>query len=271
MNKTVNKKVFLTGIIALTICGVTSMTAQVGINTETPKTTLDIVSDTAVASGGQHGQGFRLIDDNQNSGRVLTSNTDGVGTWEDPPFAYTPVPPTNYTDSLIWPNNNLEFSQIHSLKDSVGNPYYIAFPDYGTYFVSLEFKQTVNLNPDSIKAINGIVQIRPTPYVTRANDWAGVTPNLRFTGEYEVYAVKANTISSLTTIDLRYIVNQMIQVTPQTGLKGYLTLQLLVLSNSGSQYLKQGSAIVSTYILNFGANPQTSGGAFVKVSNVVGS
>ena len=79
-------KVFLMGIIALA-CGVTSMTAQVGINTEKPKTTLDIVGDTAVASGGQHGQGFRLIDGNQAAGKVLTSDDDGVGSWQLAPLS----------------------------------------------------------------------------------------------------------------------------------------------------------------------------------------
>ena len=50
-----SNKVFLTGIIALTICGVTSMTAQVGINTETPKATLEVVAKDTLSAATAEG------------------------------------------------------------------------------------------------------------------------------------------------------------------------------------------------------------------------
>jgi len=73
------KKFFKLGAIALTMSSAAlNVNAQVGINTESPKTTLDIVQrDTATVKG----KGFRLIDGNQNSGFVLTSDAAGVGTW----------------------------------------------------------------------------------------------------------------------------------------------------------------------------------------------
>ena len=74
-----SNKVFLTGIIALTICGVTSMTAQVGINTEKPTTSLDIVQPD---STNNPGHGFRLRDGNEDAGKVLTSDVGGTGTWK---------------------------------------------------------------------------------------------------------------------------------------------------------------------------------------------
>jgi len=68
------------GAIALTMSSAAlNVNAQVGINTENPKTTLDIVQrDTATVKG----KGFRLVDGNQYRGYVLTSDSIGVGTWE---------------------------------------------------------------------------------------------------------------------------------------------------------------------------------------------
>ena len=79
-----SKKVFLMGIIALE-CGVTTLTAQVGINTETPKTTLDIVQKDKTTPG----QGFRLDDGNEYANYVLTTAADGTATWK--PAAITMI------------------------------------------------------------------------------------------------------------------------------------------------------------------------------------
>jgi hypothetical protein len=71
------KKIILT--IAMAIIAFATASAQVGVNTDSPKTTLDIVQkDTATVKG----KGFRLIDGNELAGRVLISDDDGVGTWQ---------------------------------------------------------------------------------------------------------------------------------------------------------------------------------------------
>jgi hypothetical protein len=71
-----NKKTFLAAaLIAATVVGIN---AQVGINTDAPKTTLDIVQPDQMVKG----QGFRLDDGNQVDGKVLTSDDDGIGTWK---------------------------------------------------------------------------------------------------------------------------------------------------------------------------------------------
>jgi hypothetical protein len=72
-----NKKTFLTAaLIAATAMGIN---AQVGINTDSPTATLDIIQMDKATNPGH---GFRLDDGNQAAGKILTSDTDGVGTWE---------------------------------------------------------------------------------------------------------------------------------------------------------------------------------------------
>ncbi|GHT18275.1 hypothetical protein FACS189429_4480 [Bacteroidia bacterium] len=72
------RKVFLTaGIIAL-LSGA-ALNAQVGINTETPQTTLDIVQADKTTNKGH---GFRLADGNEGTGKYLVSDANGVGTWQ---------------------------------------------------------------------------------------------------------------------------------------------------------------------------------------------
>ncbi|WP_123906609.1 hypothetical protein [Chryseobacterium sp. MYb7] len=56
--------------------GFSSIYSQVGINTETPKATLDVVAK-------ETGKGFRLEDGNQGNNKVLMSDADGIGTWKD--------------------------------------------------------------------------------------------------------------------------------------------------------------------------------------------
>jgi hypothetical protein len=71
------KEILTFGMAAMAALGAA---AQVGVNTETPKTTLDIVQTDTLTVG--KGKGFRLIDGNQAEGRILTSDADGVGTWK---------------------------------------------------------------------------------------------------------------------------------------------------------------------------------------------
>jgi hypothetical protein len=71
-----NRKTFLTA--ALIAATVTGINAQVGINTDVPKATLDIVQPDQTVKG----KGFRLDDGNQAAGKILTSDADGTGTWK---------------------------------------------------------------------------------------------------------------------------------------------------------------------------------------------
>ena len=74
------KNVFLTGFAAL-MCGVTTLTAQVGINTEKPATTLDIEQTDSTTNPGH---GLKLADGTQGTGKVITSDANGVGDWQYP-------------------------------------------------------------------------------------------------------------------------------------------------------------------------------------------
>ncbi|MDR1653870.1 MAG: hypothetical protein LBS01_09560 [Prevotellaceae bacterium] len=72
------KSILILGLTALMSSG-QSLFAQVGINTDTPKTTLDIVQkDTATVKG----RGFRLVDGNERETFALMCDADGVGTWK---------------------------------------------------------------------------------------------------------------------------------------------------------------------------------------------
>ncbi|MDR1652266.1 MAG: hypothetical protein LBS01_01195 [Prevotellaceae bacterium] len=71
------KGILILGVLAL-MSGGQSLSAQVGINTDAPKTTLDIVQkDTATVKG----KGFRLVDGNERKDFALMCDSDGVGTW----------------------------------------------------------------------------------------------------------------------------------------------------------------------------------------------
>jgi chitodextrinase len=73
-----NKKTFLTAaLFAATM--MTGINAQVGINTDSPTTTLDIIQTDKATNPGH---GFRLDDGNQGGGKILTSDANGTGTWQ---------------------------------------------------------------------------------------------------------------------------------------------------------------------------------------------
>ncbi|MDR1652946.1 MAG: hypothetical protein LBS01_04740 [Prevotellaceae bacterium] len=57
------------------------LNAQVGINTENPQATLDVVQKDKTVPG----QAIRIDDGNQGAGKVLTSDADGVGSWQELP------------------------------------------------------------------------------------------------------------------------------------------------------------------------------------------
>jgi len=79
----INKKLILSGIIALTMSGAAlKVSAQVGINTDNPQVQgLHIVQKD---KGTNQGHGFILDDGNQADGKVLTSDANGIGTWKLP-------------------------------------------------------------------------------------------------------------------------------------------------------------------------------------------
>ena len=72
------KKIFLSLLLATVIFVPAHLGAQVTIGSvEPPQATLDIRGNPE-----ERGQGFRLVDGNQSSGRVLTAvGNDGMGTW----------------------------------------------------------------------------------------------------------------------------------------------------------------------------------------------
>ena len=77
------KNYFLTLLLAAMMCVPFTASAQVTIgSTELPEAMLDI---RAYPEMDERGQGFRLVDGNQASGRVLTAVcNDGFGTWQTP-------------------------------------------------------------------------------------------------------------------------------------------------------------------------------------------
>ncbi|MDR1653579.1 MAG: hypothetical protein LBS01_08050 [Prevotellaceae bacterium] len=96
-----NKSILILGFLAL-MSGGQSLSAQVGINTDTPKTTLDIVQkDTATVKG----RGFRLVDGNERETFALVCDADGVGTWKQ---ITTPVIFGNIVNKTI----NFPFKKI---------------------------------------------------------------------------------------------------------------------------------------------------------------
>ena len=272
--------------------------AQVTIGSgDLPQATLDIIGDTATV----HGEAFRLIDGNQKAGKVLTCQENGVGTWKEPLLTYTPIPTAVSTININTSSINSEslysdctitnsstsplFKTIGSrhfslkllLTTTDGTPYSIDFPDYGTYFVSLEIK--MNLPNVLFRDItcdhfpSAILQLRATPSLL---DWNANTPDKRFTGQYEVHAQFGSTE---TRADFRFAMNQMIQVTEETGLKGYLMSQIIFTSypegmaNHTDVPLPSATTplTITTYIGNNADTiyPQASGGAFVKMAEIM--
>ena len=296
------KNVFLTGIIALA-CGVTSMTAQVGINTDEPSNKgLHIVQSGDTTGTANHGQAFRLEDGNQGEGKVLTSDASGNATWKAPLLTYTPTPSAVSTTIITTPSISSDalrsscdsvttsaspnylpiggntFKFYFPLTNTDGSIYTIDFPQTGTYFVSMQLNLiVVNLPITSIDVndyLYAIVQLKPTSSVL---DWPANTPDKRFTGQYEVFAIPGNETSNQTT--LRLVVNQMIQVTETTGLKGYLQVTLNFAcypqGTANTIYVPLPSTAnpitVRTYIGNSAnpSQPQMSGGAYVRIADVI--
>ncbi|MDR1652944.1 MAG: hypothetical protein LBS01_04730 [Prevotellaceae bacterium] len=74
--------------LALKLCAlcagllfVMPLNAQVGINTDNPQATLDVVQKDKTVPG----QAIRIDDGNQAAGKVLTSDANGVGSWQIAP------------------------------------------------------------------------------------------------------------------------------------------------------------------------------------------
>ena len=297
-----NKRVFLVGFIALTMCGITSMTAQVGINTETPTNKgLHIVQSGDTTGTANHGQAFRLEDGNQGTGKVLTSDASGNATWGAPLLTYTPT--TSAFSTITITTSNVSSDALESICSAIttsvapdylpiggnlfildflltntdGSIYSIDFPQTGTYFVSLEipiFITNIALQSADINSTAYVIlQLKPTPSIL---DWSANTPDKRFTGEYEVYGTRGNGHASV--MDWRLIVNQMIQVTETTGLKGYLQVQVRFAcypqGTANKAYIPLPSTtspiIIQAYMGNNGnpTNPQVSGGAYVRISDL---
>ena len=73
------KNFIKTAAVCLLLGNTALSNAQVTIGSRAlPQATLDIIGDTL----NVHGKGFRLIDGNQSTGKVLTCRENGIGTWE---------------------------------------------------------------------------------------------------------------------------------------------------------------------------------------------
>ncbi|MDR1652945.1 MAG: hypothetical protein LBS01_04735 [Prevotellaceae bacterium] len=75
------------------------LNAQVGVNTDNPQATLDVVQKDKTVPG----QAIRIDDGNQSAGRLLTSDANGVGTW-------VALPQTTLTPTLF----NLIYYELKS-------------------------------------------------------------------------------------------------------------------------------------------------------------
>ncbi|MDR1653057.1 MAG: hypothetical protein LBS01_05310 [Prevotellaceae bacterium] len=103
------KSILTLGIIAL-MSGA-ALSAQVGINTDNPTATLDIVQKDQTLKG----KGFRLDDGNQGAGKILTSDSDGTGTWTPPtqPATWFYLPSFNITLGAIGAGKTLNLYNIY--------------------------------------------------------------------------------------------------------------------------------------------------------------
>ncbi len=110
-------KKFIYLLVGITLIVNSTAIAQgtVGINTETPKTTLDIVQPDKATNAGH---GFRLDDGNQALGRFLRSDADGIGTWQvfDFPTGYDPEPYTALDGWTITSQNLVYYGNLVTVR-----------------------------------------------------------------------------------------------------------------------------------------------------------
>ncbi len=146
--------------------GDTQANAKVGIGTNAPDTKLHISTggtDTAPIAG------FKLEDGTQGEGKVLTSDTNGVGTWRDA----TPPNPWVHIYTMTFPLEPVIKENEYYRFEKTDNWSHTDFPD-GTYELALIadangfYNLTVNL------MANGEWVISYRPDGTKATMWSTV-------------------------------------------------------------------------------------------------
>jgi len=186
--------------------------AQVGINTENPQTSLDIVQKDQSVKG----KGFRLDDGNQGDGKVLTCNDNGVGTWIIPAthaiigtkattdlvMDYQVNQTYQYTGaSITLPPGKwyIEVTQLLSLIQKNSSIYNITAEDVGWIHLSflpaqgLSSTNGINAYPDYKASDNAVMsnEIRG-PYMT-----VGVSPKVKYSTIRGVISLKNPTSSDM--------------------------------------------------------------------------
>ncbi|RMZ60744.1 hypothetical protein D1632_01835 [Chryseobacterium nematophagum] len=104
---------------------IVTSTGNVGVGTTTPSTRLDIHSTTTGA--------IKIIDGSQSTGRVLTTDANGVGTWQDPAIGGGITTVTGVT-----PQTNTPYAKSTDLSNAKYMNGYIDLPT-GKWFVYMGF------------------------------------------------------------------------------------------------------------------------------------
>ncbi|SHF74194.1 hypothetical protein [Dysgonomonas macrotermitis] len=121
--------------------GAISRSGRVGIGTLTPATKLDIKADAS-------GTGFKMVDGTQGVGKIMTSDTNGVGMWQTqwfylPSFNLDLSTVTNGKTVNLYEVYSNQFTKSSNTKFVSNNAALTSIPDQPVYAVSqLDFAVT---------------------------------------------------------------------------------------------------------------------------------
>ncbi|NDW08859.1 hypothetical protein D0T56_04205 [Dysgonomonas sp. 520] len=232
----------------LHVAGNSYTSGYVGIGNSSPAYKLDIRTGGTSSSPTK---GFRLVDGNQASGKVLTSNANGIATWEQPGFS-------EFTQIPFFRNTKIGPLPAEETSATFMTGHKITFPAYGTYSV------TLGVRVSAVSSIRNIIE-RACIQLLPGNDidlWGAAT---RFKGAYEVYATNGGTDPRPYYGNFRFYFSQNITVDASTGLEGYLAIYIL--TKSGSTF-PAGNDNYLTFEIGDGNDIciQCTGGSFVKIN-----
>lgn len=203
---------------------------NVGIGTIAPSVKLEINTggtSTNVISG------FKLVDGSQGDKRVLTSDANGLASWDRLMFSsFTRLPGVVKSLNYLPNTSNL-----------INSGYSITFPEAGTYLVTLGI-MIIDSQPLGSKKY--IVQLMPTSVPTNWNN-----PSARYKGSYEAYADNADGRP-------RIYYSQALTV-PANQLTAYLIFAVNFGTIAGNVQLYLGEN-------GYTPCPQCTGGSFVRIN-----
>lgn len=183
---------------------------------------------------------LQITDGNQASGKVLTSDANGLATWQQPGFSeFTQIP---FATNIINIYPNAERFYYTGLS--------VTFPAEGTYSVTLSVRLRSSVDVKDMP----IVQLLPVgantdPYTL----WHAATP--RFAGSSEIMGIARKFADRK---EYRFHFSQNITITPTTGRIAYLIMFI-------DPYEKNGTATIDWG--NGGPkDTQAVGGSFVKIN-----